>query len=38
MRPEVLFACGVLSVLPALILFLRFKDEMVMGIEYSAIK
>ncbi|MCL2747151.1 MAG: carbohydrate ABC transporter permease [Oscillospiraceae bacterium] len=38
MRPEAGFACGLLSVAPALLLFLRFKDEMVMGIEYSAVK
>jgi len=38
MRPEVGFAVGVLSVAPALLLFLRFKDEMVLGIEYSAVK
>ena len=38
MRPEVSFAVGLLSVAPALLLFLRFKDEMVLGIEYSAVK
>ena len=38
LHPEVGFACGLLSVLPALLLFLHFKDEMILGIEYSAVK
>lgn len=33
--PALGFTCGVLSVLPLLLLFLRFKDEMIQGIEYS---
>ena len=37
MRPEVAFVAGLLSVLPALLLFLHFRDELVMGIEISAI-
>ena len=37
-KPEVGFAAGILSVLPAMLLFLYFKDEMIMGIEYSAVK
>jgi multiple sugar transport system permease protein len=38
LSPEVGFVCGILSVLPALALFLHYKDEMVLGIEYSAVK
>jgi len=38
MNPEISFVCGILTVLPALLLFLRFKDEMIMGIEYSAVR
>ena len=37
-KPEVGFACGLLSILPALLLFLHFKDEMVLGIGYSALR
>ena len=37
-HPEVVFACGLLSVLPVLLLFLWFKDELVQAIEYSAVK
>jgi len=38
MRPDIGFVAGILSILPALLLFLYFKDEMVQGIEYSVIK
>ena len=37
-RPGVIFAAGVLSVLPVLMLFLWFKDEIAYGIEYSVVK
>lgn len=36
--PSLGFTCGVLSVLPLLLLFLRFKDEMIQGIEYTGVK
>ena len=32
------FACGILAILPPLILFLFFKDAMVKGIEYASVK
>jgi len=37
-RPEVIFAAGILSVLPVLMLFLWFKDDIAYGIEYSVVK
>jgi multiple sugar transport system permease protein len=37
-RPEIMFASGLLSVLPVLMLFLWFKDEIAHGIEYSVVK
>ncbi len=37
-NPALGFVCGVLSVLPLLLLFLRFKDEMIQGIEYTGVK
>ena len=37
-RPEVIFTAGLLSVLPVLLLFLWFKDEIAFGIEYSVVK
>ena len=38
LEPALGFACGLLSMLPVLLLFLYFEDEMVHGIEYSVIK
>jgi multiple sugar transport system permease protein len=38
LKPELSFVAGILSLLPALLLFLYFKDEMIIGIEYSAVK
>jgi len=38
LRPEVVFTAGLLSVLPVLMLFLWFKDEIAFGIEYSVVK
>jgi multiple sugar transport system permease protein len=38
MQPALGFACGLLSIAPAVLLFLFFKDEMVDGIGYSVIK
>lgn len=32
------FACGVLAMLPSMLLFLFFKDAMVKGIEYASVK
>jgi multiple sugar transport system permease protein len=37
-NPEAVFAAGVLSVLPVLMIFLWFKDEIAFGIEYSVVK
>jgi multiple sugar transport system permease protein len=37
-QPEVIFTAGLLSVLPVLMLFLWFKDEVAFGIEYSVVK
>jgi len=37
-QPEVVFTAGLLSVLPVLMLFLWFKDEIAFGIEYSVVK
>lgn len=37
-NPTLGFVCGVLSVLPLMLLFMRFKDEMIQGIEYSGVK
>ena len=37
-QPEVIFTAGLLSVLPVLMLFLWFKDEIAFGIEYSVVK
>jgi multiple sugar transport system permease protein len=36
--PEVVFTSGLLSVLPVLMLFLLFKDEIAYGIEYSVVR
>ncbi|MCL2501145.1 MAG: carbohydrate ABC transporter permease [Defluviitaleaceae bacterium] len=36
--PEVVFTSGLLSVLPVLMLFLWFKDEIAFGMEYSVVK
>ena len=36
-RPEIGFICGLLSILPVLLLFLAFKDEMIQGIENTVI-
>jgi multiple sugar transport system permease protein len=36
--PEVTFVSGLLSVLPVLLLFLWFKDEIAFGIEYSVVR
>jgi len=33
-NPALGFVCGILSILPLMLLFLFFKDEMIMGIEY----
>lgn len=38
MRPEVGFACGLLSILPVMLLFLYYKDELIQGIEYTVWK
>ena len=32
------FACGVLAMLPSLVLFLFFKEDMIKGIEYASVK
>lgn len=37
-NPGVAFACGVLSILPVLLMFLMFEDNLIKGIEYSVIK
>lgn len=37
MRPEIAFVCSLLSILPALLLFLAFKDEMITGIESTVV-
>jgi len=37
-EPNLSFACGILSVVPPLLLFLFFREEMVGGIGYSIIK
>jgi len=36
--PEVVFTGGLLSVLPVMMLFLWFKDEIAFGIEYSVVR
>lgn len=36
--PEISFTCSVLSILPTLLLFLAFKDEMVVGVESTLVK
>ncbi len=37
-EPSVAFACGILSMLPVLLLYFYFDDELILGIEYSVIK
>lgn len=38
LNPALGFVCGILSVLPLLLLFLGFKDDMISGIEYMGVK
>jgi len=37
-NPPLTFVCGVLSVIPLLLLFSYFKEEMILGIEYTGVK
>ncbi len=36
-RPDLAFVCGILVVIPVLLLFLFFKDELIQGIEYMGL-
>jgi len=38
MKPAAGFVCGVLSIMPILLLFMYYKDELIQGIEYTALK